>query len=308
VLRFIGRRSLFIAFVCVVIVFFVHLGLLMVRNSEAAQPQYDLWENSRVAWTLTRDFFTDALQGEFGVVYTRRDSVPVQDVLADTYFKSMALLVAALALATVVGLTIGTIAGLSRRSRLTFPLLTLTVLGISTPTFFAALILQVAEIRFFQETNVRLVYVSGFGWDIQHMLLPVLVLAARPVAYITRATFLALNDILQQDYIRTAWAKGLPRRQIINPHALRNAAVPVLTSVGVSLRFALASLPIVEFFFAWPGLGSRLLEAIRGNETQLVVLLALALGLTFLLVNLALDLTYRLVDPRLREVAVRSSE
>ncbi|MBU0496108.1 MAG: ABC transporter permease [Chloroflexi bacterium] len=302
-LPFIGRRLVFIAFVCVVIVFFVHLGMLMVRNSEVTRPQYDLWGQGRVAWVLTRDFFANALKGDWGVVYERRGAIPVQDVLADTYAKSMGLLASALALATVVGLTLGTVAGFARRSRLTFPLLTATVLGISTPTFFAALILQVAEIRFFQETNIRLVYVSGFGWDIQHMLLPVLVLAARPVAYITRSTFLALHDILQEDYIRTAWAKGLPRRQVINPHALRNAAVPVLTSVGVSLRFALASLPIVEFFFAWPGLGARLLQAIRAGETQLVVVLALALGLTFLLVNLALDIAFRLVDPRLREAA-----
>jgi len=302
VVRFIARRLLFIAFVCVIIVFFVYLGMLMVRNSEVSQPQYDLWEQGRVAWTLTRNFFTDALQGDFGVVYARHGPVPVQDVLVDTYFKSMGLLLAALALATVVGLTVGIVAGFSRRSRLAFPLLTLTVLGISTPTFFAALILQVAEIRIWQEFHFRVAYVSGFGWDFQHMVLPVLVLAARPVAYITRATFMALRRIMEEDYIRTAWAKGLGRRQVINPHALRNAAVPVLTAVGVSLRFALASLPIVEFFFAWPGLGARLLDAIRAGEIQLVAVLALALGLTFLLVNLALDVTYRLVDPRLREV------
>lgn len=301
-LQFIGRRLLFILFVGVVIVFFVHLGMIMVRNSEVAEPQYDLWENSRGAWTLTRNFLTNAFKGDFGIAYTRHGPMPVQDVLVDTYTKSMGLLIAALVLATLVGLICGTIAGLARHSRLTFPLLTLTVMGISTPTFFAALILQVSEIRIWQEFHVRVAYVSGFAWDFQHMVLPTLVLAARPVAYITRATFLSLSQIMKEDYIRTAWAKGLPRRQVINPHALRNAAVPVLTSVGVSLRFALASLPIVEYFFAWPGLGERLLTAIREGEVQLVVVLALALGLTFLLVNLALDISYRFVDPRLREV------
>ncbi len=305
VIRFIGQRLLFIAFVGVVIVFFVHLGMGLVPNSRVAHPQYDLWGQGQVAWAQTRDFLANALKGELGAVYARRGPVPVRDVLADTYVKSMGLLIAALALATVIGLAVGTVAGLARHSRLTFPLLTLTVFGISTPTFFAALILQVAEIRIYQETNVRLVYVSGFGWDIQHMLLPTLVLTARPVAYITRATFLSLHQIMQEDYIRTAWAKGLPLRTVIHPHALRNAAVPVLTSVGVSLRFALASLPIVEYFFAWPGLGARLLEAIRAGETPLVVALALSLGLTFLLVNLALEVTYRIVDPRLREVGVR---
>ena len=306
--RFIGRRVLFIAFVCVAIVFFVYLGMGMVGNSQSSRPQYDLWRQSQIAWTQTRDFYAAALKGDFGDAYTQRGAIPTQDILADTYVKSMGLLVAALALATVVGLTAGTIVGFAKRSRLTFPVLTLTILGVSTPTFFAALLLQVTEIQIWQNFQVRVVYVSGFGWDFQHMLLPTLVLAARPIAYITRATFMALHQVMQEDYIRTAWAKGLHWRNVLNPHALRNAAVPVLTAVGVSLRFSLASLPIVEFFFVWPGLGGRLLEAIRGGETQVVVVLALALGLTFLLVNLVLDLVYRQVDPRLREVAVRSSE
>jgi peptide/nickel transport system permease protein len=79
--------------------------------------------------------------------------------------------------------------------------------------------------------------------------------------------------------------------------------VSILTAVGVSLRFSLGSLPVVEFYFGWPGLGYRLLEAIRGGETQVVVALAVALGLTFMLVNLLLDIIYRLIDPRLREAS-----
>lgn len=82
---------------------------------------------------------------------------------------------------------------------------------------------------------------------------------------------------------------------------MRNIAVPVLTAVGVSLRFSLSTLPVVEFFFAWPGVGLRLLEAINAGQLRVVVTLALALGMTFLLVNLLLDIVYRLVDPRLRE-------
>jgi peptide/nickel transport system permease protein len=106
---------------------------------------------------------------------------------------------------------------------------------------------------------------------------------------------------MEQDYIRTAYAKGLRLRTIVNIHVLRNLAIPVLTAIGVSLRFSLVSLPVVEFFFAWPGMGSRLLEAISERQTALVVALALALGLTFQVVNLLLDILYRVVDPRVRE-------
>jgi peptide/nickel transport system permease protein len=88
---------------------------------------------------------------------------------------------------------------------------------------------------------------------------------------------------------------------VLHHHTFRNIAVPVLTAMGVSLRFALASLPVVEFFFGWPGLGNRLLSAIQTGQTSLVVTLAVALGLTFILVNLLLDIAYRFIDPRLQE-------
>jgi len=107
--------------------------------------------------------------------------------------------------------------------------------------------------------------------------------------------------VMDQDYIRTAHAKGLSFRRTIYVHAIRNAAVPVLTAVGVSLRFALSTLPIVELFFAWPGLGRYLLQAIDTRQSAAVAALASALGLTFLVVNLVLDVAYRFIDPRMRE-------
>ena len=163
------------------------------------------------------------------------------------------------------------------------------------------MLLQIANIKSLQMFQFRLAFTGGFGWDWRHMLFPSLVLAARPLAYITRVAFITLSTVLREDYIRTAWAKGLSLRQVLNGHALRNAAVPVLTAAGISLRFSLGSLPVVEYFFGWPGLGNRLLEAIRAGQTNVVVTLALALGLTFLGINLLLDIAYRFIDPRLRE-------
>ena len=213
----------------------------------------------------------------------------------------MGLLLASLAVAAVIGVIAGAIAALARRTWTVLPLLTVTILGVSTPTFFAALLLQVISIRIVDVFHVRVAYIGGFGWD-RHMVLPTLVLAARPVAYITRAVYNSLSQTLGEDYVRTARAKGLNLRQVLSWHVSRNVAVPVLTAIGVSLRFSLGSLPIVEYFFAWPGLGERLLEAIQAGQTNVVATLALALGLTFLLVNLVLDVTYRLVDPRLKEI------
>lgn len=300
-LRFIGWRVLLIAFVAIAIVFFVHVGMRMVGNSNSAQPNYDLLAHSRAAWQQTRTFITDAVQGDFGAISTRRGSIPVREILADTYFKSMGLLVAALLVSAAIGLTAGFLAALSKRVPLALFVLLLTILGISTPSFFAALLLQIGEIQWIRTFGYPLVSVGGFGWDWKHMLLPTLVLAARPVAYLTRSTFIALNRIMSEDYIRTAWAKGWHLRGVLHHHTLRNIAVPVLTAMGVSLRFSLGSLPVVEFFFGWPGLGDRLLSAIRAGQTPVVVTLALALGLTFVSVNFLLDVVYRFIDPRLKE-------
>jgi peptide/nickel transport system permease protein len=273
----------------VVIVFFVYLGMGFISNSQAAQRELNLADRGLRAWQDTRAF-----------VFGQRP-VANSEALRQAYANSMGLLAIALLVASVVGLWIGAVAALTKRRKLVLPLLTLTVLAVSTPSFFAALLLQIGELKFLQITGRRLVSMAGFGWDFEHLLMPVLVLAAMPVAYLTRAAFISLSEVMNQDYIRTAFSKGLSQRQAVNVHAARNVAIPVLTALGVSVRLGLSTLPVVEFFFAWPGMGRRLLEAIDARETMVVVVLATALGLTFLVINLVLDIAYRIIDPRTRE-------
>jgi len=301
-LRFVGRRILFILFIYLLIIFFVHLSMRMVRNSEISRPDYDVVEYAKLAWQDTRLTISSLLRGDLGSVRTEYGMMPVKDVLADAYTKSMGLLLVSLACATVGGLLIGGVIALTRYKAVVLLLLGLTVLGVSVPSFFAGLLLQVGELKYLATFGRPLVKMAGFGWDVEHMLMPVLVLAARPLAYLTRATFISLRNVMEEDYIRTGFAKGLSLTSIIIEHALRNVAVPVLTAVGVSVRFSLSTLPVVEFFFAWPGLGRGLLEAINARQTVVVVALASALGLTFLTTNLLLDVVYRIVDPRMREL------
>jgi len=296
--RFILRRLAFIVLVLFFIVFAVHLGMAMAGNSDVRVPSFDLVAFSKIAWTNTRFFFSGLRDGNLGTFPDGGDRLPVAGVLAPAYINSMGLLLLSLCSAAILGLVLGVVAAL--RNRTTLPVLTLTVIGISAPSFFVALLMQQLVIRYTANYG-RLLSVAGFGWDYEHMLMPVLVLAARPLAYLTRATFISLRQVMGQDYIRTAFAKGLALPTIVSIHALRNVAIPILTAIGVSLRFSLASLPVVEFFFGWPGMGARLVEAISERQTALVVALALVLGLTFQLVNLLLDILYRLVDPRVRE-------
>jgi ABC-type dipeptide/oligopeptide/nickel transport system permease component len=193
----------------------------------------------------------------------------------------------------------GLMAALRRNSRLSGLLLFAAALGVSTPSFFAAMLLIWLGVWLFGATGTRFFPIAGFGWD-AHLILPALVLSARPTAAVARLTYHALLEILEADYVRTARGKGLPRQVVLVEHVLRNAAVPILTTVGVSLRYSLAALPVVEYVFSWPGMGRSLLAAIRVQDTAATIGLILPLALLFVLVNLLLDFLYPLADPRLR--------
>ena len=125
--------------------------------------------------------------------------------------------------------------------------MTLTLLGISLPSFTVAALLQIGEVYWYRRFGFRLVPVGGFGWD-AHLVIPVLVLAARPLAHLTRITYMTFGEILSQDYVRTAHSKGLHGSVVMWGHAYPNAAIPILTALGVCLRFSLGSLPVVEYF------------------------------------------------------------
>lgn len=299
-LTYISRRLLFFLLVVTLTIFAVYLGMGFINNSEVAQPNYDLVRASQRAWGDTRLYIERVLSGNLGSVREEFRSVPVSEILVNSYKNSMGLLLTAILGATIVGIGIGVFAALTKHKGLVVPLLALTIIGISAPSFFAGLLLRQGELTYLRVFGRPLVSVAGFGWDYQHMLLPVLVLAARPLAYLTRASFLAMDRIMKEDFIRTAKSKGLSQRHTVNAHAFRNVAIPVFTAIGVSLRFALSTLPVVEFFFVWPGMGLRLLQAINARQTIIVVTLAAAMALTFLGVNFLLDVGYRYIDPRLR--------
>ena len=142
---------------------------------------------------------------------------------------------------------------------------------------------------------------TGFGWDL-HLVLPALVLATRPMAQIAQVTYVNLASVLDKEYITAAKARGVPDRLVLYIHALRNTLIPILTTLGTSLRFSLASLPVVEAFFLWDGLGLGILQAIQLNMPELITDLVLSLGLMFLLINAFLEFLFPLIDPRLRKI------
>lgn len=302
-LTFFLRRVLFIFLVAASIVYFTFLGMTIISRGTGTQQDNSFSTAAVQAWENSREFFSGLFQGDPGSVPTVSGEEPVADLATQAFKNSLGLLSIALLCAVILGVLAGGLAAVSRSRRREFGLLFATLAGVSIPSFAMAVLLQMAGISYTVTFGSRLVSMGGFEWDIQHMLLPVLVLAARPLAYITRATYLAMKAVMDEDYIRTAYAKGLSQSRTALVHALRNMGISLLSAIGVSLRFSLSVLPIVEFIFGWPGLGLRFLEGINNRVPLQVVTLALIIGLTIQVISFLLDLSYRFIDPRLRSVA-----
>jgi peptide/nickel transport system permease protein len=229
----------------------------------------------------------------------KKDTYPAFDLISRTLANSAGLLLLAMGVALLLGLALGFAAAFAKDKTASSLIMLISVLGTSTPSFLFAMFLWVINIWAHKTFDMQVLPSAGFGWD-AHLVMPTLVLAMRPLAQIAQVTYVALRDIIQKDYIRTAQAKGLSQRIVRNRHMLPNILIPTLTTLGASLRFSLASLPIVELFFSWPGVGLTLLQAIEQDNAPLVTDLILSLGTFFLAVNLAIELFFPLIDARLR--------
>ncbi|MCB9421542.1 MAG: ABC transporter permease [Ardenticatenaceae bacterium] len=300
-LQFISRRIISTIFMCIAIAYFGFLGMRLIERTDADEPEFSVAEAFSLAGEDALQLAALLRQGTLGMTETIAGPRPISEILWFSYKNSLGLLLIALLNAGIIGLLVGTLAALGKRKWRTYVLLLITIVGISAPSYLIALLLQQAGILYTVNFGRRLVSMGGFAWDFQHMAMPLLVLAARPVAYLTRSSYISLGRIMEEDYIRTALAKGLTRSRTVWIHAFGNLAIPLLTAVGVSIRFSLSALPLVEYIFAWPGVGQRILEAINERNALLVVVIALAIGLTIQLISFLLDFTYYFVDPRVRE-------
>lgn len=297
----IGSSGLSLILLGTAIIFFTVFGMKMAGNWQGPDPGYHLVDTIQSARGVSADFIRGLFQGDLGTVEMVSGETSVNQLLGDYYKNSLGLLGISLGIAAVGGIMLGGVAALTVRDRWEYLILIVTLLGVSAPSFFLAVLLQNLGIKYTITFGNQLVSMGGYAWDFKHLAMPVIILSARPLAHITRVTFINLNQIMGEDYIRTARSKGLKAHRTIVIHALRNLAVSVLTSIGVSIRYSITILPVVEFIFAWPGLGRGALEGIRSQQTLLVVPIALAIGLTIELINTLLDTLYPFIDPRLRK-------
>ena len=303
---FIGILTLLFASVVVFAVLEVvpgdpaRLMLGMNATEDAVQALREQMGLNQPLLTRYVSWLADFATGDFGRSLTY--SVPVIDLVTERMVVSLPLAVLALALSTAIAIPAGLFAAARRGRVADTATMGFAQVGVAIPNFWLALLLV-----YVFAVWLRLVPAGGFpGWGngiwtgIKALLLPAIALALPQAAILARVTRSALIEVLGEDYIRTARAKGLPRPRVLWRHALRNALIPVLTIMGLQFAFLLAGTIIIENVFYLPGLGRLLFQAITQRDLIVVESVIMLLVASVIVVNVLVDLSYAVVDPRLR--------
>ena len=240
------------------------------------------------------------LTGDFGTSYTYR--TPVVDMIGDRIMISLPLAIYALSLSTLIAFPAGILAASKRGSVTDVSIMGATQVGVAIPNFWFAMLLVVVF-----SINLRWFSAGGFpGWDkglfvgLKALTLPAISLALPQASILARVMRSALIDTMNEDFVRTARAKGLSKRQAMWRHALRNAMIPVLTIIGLQFSFLIAGAIIIENVFFLPGLGRLVFQSISQRDLIVVESVVMLLVFAVVIVTFIVDLTYAAVDPRLR--------
>lgn len=236
-------------------------------------------------------FVSNALKGDFGTSIVTK--VPVIDELSRRIGNTFILAVGGTLFASIVGIIVGVISAVKQNSFWDNTLMVLSLISVSTPSFFLALIL----ILIF---SLALGLVPSVGLHSPaHYILPIMTLGSQSVGFIARMTRSAMLNVLRNDYIRTARAKGISEKLVICIHAFKNVLITVITVVGLRFGGLLAGSALVESVFAIPGIGSYMISGVLERDYPVVQATVLLIATTFVLVNLLVDIIYALVDPRI---------
>ncbi|HYF91199.1 MAG TPA: nickel ABC transporter permease [Symbiobacteriaceae bacterium] len=237
------------------------------------------------------DYFGKALTGNFGK--SMRTRVPVTEEIGLRLMPTVSLAVVSMVIAIAIGLSAGILSAVKRNTWMDYLSMTGALAGVSLPSFWLALMLM-----YLLAVKWRLLPTFGYGsW--RHFVMPAITLGVGAAAAIARFTRAAMLEVLSQDYIRTARAKGLPEPKVNLLHALKNALIPVVTITGLQFGFLLGGTVVVESVFAWPGLGRLLVDVVESRDYPVIQTLMLFFSLTFVVINLAVDVLYAVIDPRI---------
>ncbi|SDK93477.1 ABC transporter permease [Streptomyces indicus] len=244
-------------------------------------------------WQQYLHYMGNIFRGDFGTAFNGQK---VTELMASAFPVTMKLTFVAIVIEIIVGIALGVVSGLKRGRPLDTSLLVLTLIVISVPTFVSGYLLQ-------------LLFGLKLGWvrptvssdaPLNELILPGIVLALVSLAYVTRLTRTSIGENARADYVRTAVAKGLPRRRVITKHLLRNSLIPVVTFIGADIGALMGGAIVTERIFNIHGVGYQLYNGILRGNTPTVVGFVTILVLVFLVANLLVDLLYAVLDPRIR--------
>jgi peptide/nickel transport system permease protein len=315
-IKFLGKRfaSILIALVAVVAITFylMHaapgnfMEMEQVREAKAAvdskgrkaQQQYEAEFKKRYAldkpiYQQIGIFLKNAATFKFGPSFGN-PNVPIETLIASKFSITLQIVVIGLLLALVVGVPLGVIAALKKNSMADYSLMGLSLLGQVIPSF----VIAVGLIVLF---SVVWGVLPTSGWGMcKHLILPALAIGAAPIATVARFIRSSILETLEQDYIRTAYSKGLPEYTVVVGHALRNSLIPLVTVMGPQFSFMLLGSVLVEQVFRIPGLGSMFVSAAQMRDYPMLVTSTLIFAAAIMFINLAVDMLYAVLDPRIK--------
>ena len=280
----------------------------LIETDENNKPIYD--ENGDTIptplWKQYLTYMNDLLHGDLGTSYTR--NMKVADILADKYPNTVRLAIVAIIIEAVVGIGAGMVSAIKRYSFWDVLVTLVTSVLVAMPAFWLGMLLQLFFGVFLKNATDGAFYlpVSGAGGSNSefeswvHYILPAVTLAAVSTAYTARIMRSQLLEVLNQDYIRTAKAKGLSRSAIIWHHALKNALIPVVTYIGIDFGGMLAGAILTETVFNWPGVGYEIYRAVTQRDWPIVLGGVTVIVIVVMVINLLVDISYAFLDPRIR--------
>jgi peptide/nickel transport system permease protein len=253
--------------------------------------------------SLIEQFFLwigNMLTGDFGESFYYKRSVA--SMIADRVGPTMALATFTIIIACVVAIPLGTLAAYKQGSWLDRSVMGMSVLGFSVPVFVIGYVLiyvLAVKLNWFPVQGYQPI-AEGFGGFIYRLILPSSALSVIFIALIARMTRTSVLEVLNEDYVRTARAKGLSETKVMIRHALRNAAVPIVTVIGIAIAVLISGVVVTESVFVIPGLGTLTIDAIQGRDYPTVQGLIILFSFVYVFINLVIDVIYSLLDPRIR--------
>ncbi|MFC4536822.1 ABC transporter permease [Sphaerisporangium dianthi] len=243
-------------------------------------------------------YLRDIVSGNFGTTFR---GLPVSTIFEGKFQVTFKLAFTALVFEAIIGIGLGLWAALRRGRWEDKAVLAVTLLMVSIPTLVSGFVLQlVLGVKLKQSTGIAFFPVAGVQDGFRSYVLPGFVLAMISIAYLTRLTRTSLMETLRADYVRTAIAKGMPRRRVLGRHALRNSLIPLVTYLGADLGTLMGGAVITETIFNLPGIGQQLFQSVYLRENSVVVGIVTVLVLIYIVANLVVDLLYAVLDPRIR--------